>query len=557
MLTLRNAFFARSLPVALGALAILSGSAYAARPTPPQHTARFARVGGARVQADTDGSKLFDNLEAPLSSARPEQRLDVIVRYRPGSEAGRALKSRAGARGLEADHSVALRLTPAEVRRLAASSAVESIEANLLCYATRDTAEASFGVTKAVADFGLSGDADGDPHRYSAQDLTIAVIDTGIDGNHPDFAGGKIIAWKDFRNGRSSPYDDDGHGTHCASIAAGAVVNGVGGVAPGASLIGLKVLSPDKDGRATGPSDVIAQAVDWCVENRARYGIDVVTMSLSSSDSSDGQDLLSRAVDRAVAAGLVVCVAAGNAGPGTNTIGSPSAAAGAITVGNMVDLGKGGFALVPSSSRGPTADGRVKPDLCAPGYKILAAKANSTGYTRMSGTSMACPFVAGVAALVLQADPSLSPGQVKSILKETAVHFGTEGENIDFGAGRLDGYAAIARARGTAGTPPPMPHHLAGVSSLPDSNAEQTWELPVDDTHYPLAVTLNILDDEADFDLYVYDPAGKLVGQSEEEDREEFVLLRPERTGTYLIVVYSYDGSGQYCLDVSAGTSLQ
>jgi serine protease AprX len=557
MFPLRHSRFARSLPVTLSALAILSGSACAARLTGPQHAARSARHSATRVQADTDGNKLFDNLEGALAAARPDQRLDVIVRYRPGSQAGRMLKARPGVRGLEADHSVAVRLTPSEIRRLAASAAVESIEANVRCYATRDTAEASFGVTKAIADFGLSGDADGDPHHYSAQDLTIAVIDTGIDGNHPDFAGGKIIAWKDFRNGRSSPYDDAGHGTHCASIAAGAVVSGVGGVAPGASLIGLKVLSPDEDGGTSGPSDVVAQAVDWCVQNRARYGIDVVTMSLSSSDPSNGQDLLSRAVDRAVAAGLVVCVAAGNDGPGPETIGSPSAAAGAITVGNMVDLGKGGFALVPSSSRGPTEDGRVKPDLCAPGYEILAAKANSTGYTRMTGTSMACPFVAGVAALVLQADPSLSPEQVKTILKETAVHFGTEGENNDFGAGRLDAYAAIARASGTAGTPPAMPDHLAGLGYLPGTDTQETWELPVDDTRFPLAVTVNILDEEADFDLYVYDPDGNLVGASEEEEREEFVLLRPARTGTYSIVVYSYDGWGDYCLDVSAGTSLQ
>jgi serine protease AprX len=405
-----------------------------------------------------------------------------------------------------------------------------------------------------MRDFGLTGDGDGDPARYSPSDLTIAVIDTGIDPNHPDFGGGKIIAWKDYINGRDVPYDDNGHGTHCASIAAGRTLNGVGGVAPDAALIGLKVLPSQGPGRSSD----IAAAVDWCIENRARYGIEILSMSIGTSTSSDGTDVMCRSVNRAVAAGLVVCVAAGNAGPGAFTLGSPGAAASAITVGSMFDTGKGGFVINASSSRGPTADGRIKPDLCGPGTQILAAEANTGRYTFKTGTSMATPFVAGVAALMLEANPSLTPDEVKTRMKRTAIRFGPEGgENNEFGAGRLDAYAAIGDAAGTQGTPPIVPDHLYGQSYLPGAGAFYTWTLPIDDTQFSLALSLIHWNAGTDFDLYVYDPNGNLVGSSEGQARQETLTLRPTMTGTYRIVAYSYSGAGWYLLDFSAGSSLK
>lgn len=518
---------------------------------PGEEPQQAGAIGFLPVQADTNHNRLFDDLEARLSAAAAGEALDVIVRYKPSHEPAILPGAGRGERWLSGDHSVATRLTPGEIQRLLADDAIESIEGDPVYYAVRDTAEEFTGTTKASRDFGLNGDGDGDPTTYSAQDHTIAIVDTGIDGQHQDFAGGKIIAWKDFVNNRTEPYDDEGHGTHVASIAAGEVsAAGVGGVAPAAALVGVKVL----DSHGSGKASIITQAIDWCISNRSQYGIEALNLSLGGDQSSAGTDVVSRAVNRAVAAGIVVCVAAGNSGPRQRTIGSPAAASAAIAVGSVADPGAGGFYLDPFSSRGPTADGRVKPDLCAPGERILAARANSqSGYIRHSGTSMAAPFVAGVAALVRQADPKLPAPDVKTLLKETAVHFGPEGENNDFGAGRLDVYAALERSTGRTSAPPLVPAHTSGTGHLQDSNDSNAWQLTVSDTAFPVAATLIMQSAGVDFDLRISDPSGRLVASSASRTRQEVVSFLPPSTGTYTVVVLSRSGAGDYSLDVSAG----
>lgn len=540
--------------LAVFALATLTGDAGAAQFSPAQRATLLARVPAHQIQADTDGNKLFDNLEARMAATPADQPLEVVVRYKEGQQRAAArIAGRASGKRLR-DNSLVAALTPAQIRSLAASGAVESIEADTRLYATRGTADASFGTAAARLEYDLSGNRDGDGRTYSPRDVTIAVLDTGIDPQHPDFAGGKILAWKDFVNGRLEPYDDNGHGTHVASIAAGAVVNGVGGVAPEAALVVCKVLKQQPDGRASGSSFGIAAAVDWCVENKERYGIDIINMSLGGSESSDGTDVVSRAVDRASTAGIVVFVSAGNEGPGYYTVGSPGAARSAITVGNMRDLGKDGFALVESSSRGPTFDNRVKPDLCAPGYAILAANANHGGYLRMTGTSMASPFAAGVAALMLEANPKLTPDQVKQIMRKTAVRFGRGEENFDFGAGRLDAYAAVASVVGRPGTRPEVPNHLYGQGRLPGNEAYEVWEVSVSDTRFPLAVTLIMHDGRTNFDLYVYDESYQPVTKSDGGTRQETVTLSSPRAGKYYLMVRSRSGAGHYWIDISAGS---
>jgi len=275
---------------------------------------------------------------------------------------------------------------------------------------------------------------------YKGAGEVIAIIDTGIDANHMDLDEGKVIAWKDWINNNPSPYDDHGHGTHCASTAAGTGEASGGlytGVAPEASLIGLKVLNSAGSGTE---ADIIA-AVQWCVDNKDVYGIDVISMSLGASRDDDGTCSLCQAVDNAWDAGLFVAVAAGNDGPGRNTIGCPGNAWKVMTVG-AIDDSTGSIASF--SSRGPTIDTRLDPDICAPGVSITAAKAGTTNqYTTMSGTSMATPHIAGAAALLIDAKGgSVSPNLVRGAMISTAVDQGDAGPDIVYGWGIIDVQAA-------------------------------------------------------------------------------------------------------------------
>jgi serine protease AprX len=171
--------------------------------------------------------------------------------------------------------------------------------------------------------------------------------------------------------------------------------------------------------------------------------------------------------DAAVARGIVVCVAAGNAGPAARTVGSPGAAADVITVGASTRAD----GVASFSSRGPTADGRTKPDICFPGTDIVAARASGTSmgspvnefYTSASGTSMATPHATGLSALLLQANGAASPAQVKQALMDTALDMGADANAQ--GAGRAQAEQALAVIKGeepptpgpTPGPTPPLP----------------------------------------------------------------------------------------------------
>src|SRR5262249_25176301 len=143
-----------------------------------------------------------------------------------------------------------------------------------------DTASAAFGVTSTRTQFGFTGDGDGKPSTYSTQDVVIGIIDTGIQPNHPDLKG-KILYFKDFVNHRPQPYDDEGHGTHVAGVAAGAgkANKALAGVAPGAALVVFKVLGADGSGEV---SDGIA-AIDEAITRKAEFNIRVLNLSLAVS----------------------------------------------------------------------------------------------------------------------------------------------------------------------------------------------------------------------------------------------------------------------------------
>ncbi|MEA3323749.1 MAG: S8 family serine peptidase [Euryarchaeota archaeon] len=249
-------------------------------------------------------------------------------------------------------------------------------------------------------------------HGYDGINVNISILDTGIDDMHPDLIG-KVIAEEDFTDD-GTPDDQEGHGTHCAGIAAGKynTSTNVTGVAPGATLINAKVLNKTGYGNTSGILSGIQMSID--------HNADIMSMSLGGwQGDGTGRDLESMAVTNAVNAGCVVVIAAGNSGPGESTIGSPSVACGAI----VVAASDSNDAIVNFSSRGPTGDGRVGIDIAAPGYKIIAPNAfweDNVDYFLKSGTSMSCPHVAGAAALLLQANSSLTPEEVERALKNGA-----------------------------------------------------------------------------------------------------------------------------------------
>jgi subtilisin family serine protease len=275
--------------------------------------------------------------------------------------------------------------------------------------------------------------------------VKIAILDTGVDKNHPDLNDlddnlvtndPKVIDEMCFTD-ENHTWDGFGHGTHCASIAAGtgeASNHTRVGVAPGALLLNGKVLT---DG-GWGYDSWIISGIEWAVNRSAK----VLSMSFGSSVNGDGSDPLSMAVDWATDSGLICAVAAGNAGTGGMfTAGTPAVSRNAISVGATSKTD----AMADFSSQGPTSDYRLKPDVCAPGVGIVAARANGTSmgtvidenYTMASGTSMATPHVAGAAALIIQAHPGWNPIMVKSSMMGSAKMLG--GEHLwRQGAGRID-----------------------------------------------------------------------------------------------------------------------
>lgn len=487
-------------------------------------------------------------------------------------------------------------VTRKQMEILKEDSMVERVDIDEIQTIMLDTANNWSGATKARSasptGFGVDGDRNGNKHNYANTDVVIAILDTGIDPKHKDLTGEdnggtkKIIAWKDVIGGSVTPYDDQGHGSHVASIAAGdgSADPKYKGVAPGAALVGVKVCT---SGGSCSMSNVIT-GINWVVANRVTYGIKIMSLSLGGIGASDGTDPESKALNNAVDKGIAVTVAAGNSGPIKYTIGSPGAAAKVITVGAMADPGyitgtlktglvDNGFYIAPFSSRGPTSDNKVKPDIVAPGVKIMAADntyPNTAtyhgGYLEMSGTSMSTPFTAGVLALMLDANYTRTPAQLKNIIRSTGEDYGTTGCDIDYGCGRLRAYRAVRMAKtgindGTGDQA--VPRHDRYVGYINDSTASKSYSVTITSTGYPYASTLimtdwsglvpywytayGLTDAAIDLDLYAKNPSGTTVGSAEGIYRQETVVVRPSTTGTYKSIVDNFLGGGYYTLDIS------
>jgi serine protease AprX len=273
---------------------------------------------------------------------------------------------------------------------------------------------------------------------YDGTGVGIAIIDTGVSDRDTRDFGRRIIKRESIVSGKE---DRNGHGTHVAGIAAGNGRDSRGeyvGVAPDANIIAVKV--GDRAGANIG--DVIA-GLQWVVEKQDRYNIRVVNLSLTSSvPESYLFSPLDAAVEQAWFSGLVVVVAAGNRGTDADAVDYPPANDPfVITVGALRDQGTadtGDDTLPVWSSRGVTRDGFVKPELLAPGSRLIATVGNERAelirdypenridrhYFRLGGTSAAAPVVAGIVALILDADPGLTPDQVKARLVAGADQLG-------------------------------------------------------------------------------------------------------------------------------------
>ena len=524
---------------------------------------------------DRDGDGIDGDLEGRFERLPAAKEVDVLVTLRRSASPQRVASLRRRVRGIGVHRrfsvidAVVASVTRAQARALAALPEVARIERDAPVRVANGSARESFGVAQARAQWPLAeGDGDGDPGTYSPRDLVSAVIDTGIDQTHPDLDDGKVLASVNCVSGTCTEppvhRDEHGHGSHVAGTLAG---DGEGegryvGVAPGAGLVDVTALGPTGEGTA---SAAIA-GIEWVVEHADELGIEAINLSLAGEGCSDGEDAQSKAVDAAVDEGLVVVAAAGNAGPGTCTIASPAAAEKALTVANMADLGVGGFFLFSTSSRGPTADGRVKPDVAGPGLHITSAEANTGLYRDLTGTSMATPFVTGLGLLMLDVAPSLSPGQVKQKVMDTAVDWGSGGDgstpgasgrDIDYGAGRLDAHAAL-RSAGAEGlsSPPAVPVHRHYAGKIAGEGDQVEYRLEVDGIE-AVAATLIVPGAEPsgggpNLDLELRDPTGTVVASARSGLRQGDLSHRPEHRGTYTLTVSGDRGQGDFFLDVSA-----
>lgn len=330
---------------------------------------------------------------------------------------------------------------------------------------------------------------------FTGKGQVVAVIDSGF--QHP---GTNLVAFKDFVDSKSTPSDPVGHGTHVA----GDVLQ----MAPDAGIVSVRVMNGDGQGR---PSDII-RGVQWAIQNKDKYGITAINLSLGGAPSGfpSSADPVDRVVETAIKRGITVVAAAGNSGPEAHTIGSPGDDPLDISVGSALNR----TTVSDFSSRGPTDGGDSKPDITAPGefivswtvpgsqmdqmghvveklrhmtdaelQKLLKAKPQliealklpadilsrspqerldilhkalppvfmpDNDHIAAPGTSFASPIVAGIVADLRQADPKAGPQRVKDVLTGTASKMDAQFGPNDDGAGFVDAAKALAAARARA-----------------------------------------------------------------------------------------------------------
>ncbi len=359
----------------------------------------------------------------------------------------------------------------------------------------------------------------------TGRDVVVGILDTGVNDapdmvtgfpGHESFAD-KFIAGGDFYSGQAllntgtdasiNPIDrgenaSSNHGTHVAgtTLGTGGGSGVFGGVSPGAKLVDAKVLSDG--GLGFGSAD----GVEWAIINKDQYGIKVLNLSLGGLDNSDGSDAGSQTINAAFDAGIISVIAAGNDGE-TNYISSPASADKAITVGAIADyntIDRSDDTIADFSNEGPRIDDgdvdnidEMKPEIGAPGSGLISADGTLTSdgrqYKSLSGTSMATPHVAGVIALMLEANPHLTASEIDAVIRHTAEHRYDWGKvdaaqrpfsEIDpnyhpsGGWGQVDAYAAVKEALYMAGDPDSQTQvvHISATPDEANKSIEVSWK---------------------------------------------------------------------------------
>ena len=420
--------------------------------------------------------KLDDEIERRASHGNPSATSKVIIMLQPGAQVPAEFKKYVKGANLDLINGVPLELPNRVIRQLEKHPNIFRVVED------RPIATHNYRTSVTVGARSVQ-----DLLGYTGAGIGIAVIDSGITNWHDDLTKGsvtkafpygnqRVAKFVDFVNGRTLPYDDNGHGSHVAGIIAGNGYDSFGektGVAPRASLVSLKVL--DQDGQGT-ISRIIA-ALGWVAANAGTYNIRVVNMSVGATiRESFWTDPLTLAAKAVTDKGITVVTAAGNLGKDANGhlqkggITAPANAPWVLTVGassTMGTLTRSDDKMADFSSSGPTfKDFLAKPDVTAPGTATISlAVPGSTFYTTkaaylltgklglgykpylaLSGTSMAAPVVAGTVALMLEANPNLTPNLIKAIIQYTAQHY--QGYSpLRQGAGFLNTLGAVRLAR--------------------------------------------------------------------------------------------------------------
>lgn len=297
-------------------------------------------------------------------------------------------------------NAVGLKVKSHEIRRLASFNAVKFVTSSSKVFAFSETVKESDDATIAKSEFSLSGKGVG-----------LAVLDTGV-SPHVDFClpENRLSVFKDVISGNEDFYDDNGHGTFVAGVAAGNGATSAGkisGVAKRASVVGVKVIGSDGEGSAFDVLD----GMQWIVDNKEKAGIKVCCMSFGATPT-DNSDPLRRGAEVLIREGITVVVASGN--EGQNALKTPAISPMVISVGAT----KGDGRIADFTSRGYVF-GRRKPEIFARGVDVTSVSAHST-YRKMSGTSVSAPYVAGACCLLYEKFPSAPPWKIKEAILSSA-----------------------------------------------------------------------------------------------------------------------------------------